>query len=297
MYFGDYLIEKKVINQTQLIEALCFQIESLPSLMRIVLEEKITATDILLDIIKKEAKDDQDIIKSLINRNILDENKASELELKQVSKRIPLGEIIVKLNMAKSDVVNSALQEYYEKKFNINDEVDMQSTSDVELNAAALESLKELGISLDSGPVSVKVSTPADPFVLQYLELFSEKYKNKLKKLISIIQKEVEGASDISNYYNSLYRDLHLLKGTVNLCEFKIQDELVSLWEREIEKTVTKSNDEIRSWCKVKLPLLDRSIDLLWYARSVVEKNQSEQSLGTDNVYLVDANSIIDKIS
>jgi hypothetical protein len=296
MYFGDYLVEKKIINQVQLIEALCFQIESLPSLIRIVLEENITSADTLLDIIKKDAKDDQDILLTLVNRKIVDAKKASEIELKQVSKRVPLGEIIVKLNMANSEDVNKALQDFYDNKFNINEE-STSNDSGVELNSAALESLKELGMSLDASPTNVVIATPANPFIAQYLDLFSDKYKNKLKKLISIIAKEVDGPSDISNYYNSLYRDLHLLKGTINLCEFKIQDELVSVWEREVEKTVTKPNDEIRSWCKLKLPLLDRSIDLLWYARGVIEKNQNEQNLSTDNVYLIDANSIIDKIA
>lgn len=232
----------------------------------------------------------------------VDDNKINELILLQMSKKMPLGEILVKLNFADLNTINSALKDFYDNKFNIKEESTpvskTESSQKVEISEAALESLRELGMTMDEAPTSVSVNfvTPK-PFVDQYLDLFSEKFKNKLKKLIEILNTEVTGSSDISNYYNSLYRDLHLLRGSVTLSELKSQDEIISVWENQIEKVLIKSNDDIREWCKRNLSLLSNTIDLLWSARIVINRDKSDENIAKDENFLMDINSILDKIS
>jgi uncharacterized protein involved in tolerance to divalent cations len=305
MYFGDYLIKKKVISYDQLLQALCYQLENLPSLIRLVWEAKIINSDELLVMLKSQIQSDSDILTMLKNSKKIDDQKIAEIEMIQMSKKIPLGEVLVKMNYVNVELVNEALREFYDNKFHLEEhsenKIDSKivASSEVEISDAALESLRELGMSLDSGlsAPEVKQNFEVKPFIDQYSELFTEKYKNKLKKLIEILAKESNGTSDISNYYNSLYRDLHLLKGSITLSELHSQEEIISVWERQIEQVLTKSNDDIRKWCKSNLDLLSQTIDILWDARSKIIKDRTDQGLESDENFVQKIGSILDKIS
>jgi hypothetical protein len=281
---------------------LCFQIENLPSLIRLVWESQILDSKELLELIKKQIKDESDLITILKKEKKITDAKIVELELLQMSKKIPLGEALVKLNFTNIDIINNALKDFYDNKFHL--EVETKNTpkiekQEVEISDAALESLRELGMTLEIEPTGAKVTNTfnAKPFVDQYLDLFTEKFKNKVKKLIQIIGNEVASESDISNYFNSLFRDLHILKGTIILSELNTMEEFVTIWENKIEKVLTKSNDEIRSWCKKNLPLLDNGIDLLWQARIIISKDKTDEGLIQDENFINDLNSILDKIT
>lgn len=301
MYFGDYLIEKKIINSDQLVKALCYQLESLPSLIRVVWESQLVNSNELLDILKSQVKDDTDILSTLKKLNKIDDQKINELELKQMSMKIPLGEVLVKLQFVSSEHINTALKDFYENKFNVNSAPEAKPTTtsnEIEISEAALESLRELGMTLEQTPAAPTVSVvTTKPFIDQYLDMFTEKFKNKLKKLIEILNTETNGTSDISNYYNSLYRDLHLLKSTITLSELSTQEKFVSAWEASIEKVLMKSNDDIRTWCKNNLAILSDSIDLLWKSRTIIQRDKTDEALNSDENLKAQMAAIADKIT
>jgi hypothetical protein len=306
MYFGEYLVVKKIIEADDLIKALCYQLENLPSIIRLVFETKIVNSEELLELIKSQIQNDTDILTVLLNQKKINEEKISELELLQMSKKIPLGEALIALKFASVDIIQSALKDYYDNKFNLIETTEKKelNNGEVEISEAALESLKELGMSLEaatnkssleSNDVMSNSCVPR-PFIDQYLDLFTEKYKNKIKKLISIISKEVSGPADISNYFNSLYRDLHLIKGAIVLSELKTQEEIVSIWESQIESALTKNNDEIRFWCKNNLNTLDQTIDLMWAARTQIETDKSDEKLLNNGSFKSEVQGILSKI-
>lgn len=305
MYFGEYLVQKKIISDDQLLNVLCFQLESLPSIIRLIWDAGIINSSELLNLIKSQVQSDTDIISILLKENKISRDKMNELELLQVSKKVPLGEAVVKLKFASVSAVNEALKEYYDNKFHLQNTVSAPSVEkttikeEVQMNSAALESLKELGMTLDQKAESPNVLHNFSPkqFVDQYVDLFTEKYKNKIKKLIDILITEVEGSSDISNYFNSLYRDLHLLKGSIVLAELKSQEEIISIWEYQIERVLTKSNDEIRLWCKNSLDLLKITLDFLWKSKNKIAIDRTDEGIMNDDEYCDELNSLIDKIS
>jgi hypothetical protein len=300
MYFGDYLVQKKVISYEQLLQALCYQIESMPSMVRIVIENKLIDAKEMLELIKKQAKDDLDILHLLKSEKNISDDKIVELEMKQFAYKIPLGEALVKLNFSSIDVVDKHLKEFYEQKFNLSNSEDKQKAPavEVEMSEAALESLRELGFDIDGPATNVTVASfEPKPFVDQYLDLFSEKFKKKLLKLIEINQKEVTTDSDISNYFNSLYRDLHLLKGAVVLSELTSQERFLNAWENKIENLLSKNNDEIRSWCKSHLNILVQSVNLLWDARLQIVVHKSDIVIENDERFMSDIEDLIDKLA
>ncbi len=281
MYFGDYLVSQKVITNEQLVLSLIFQIESLPSIYQIIFDEKLVQAEMFLEFLKNEAKDGKlDLIGQLKSRKIITEDKIQEYYLKQISKKIPLGEVICRLNFSTPDTINFHLKNFYDNKFHeIQDKEDkkVEATAEVEISAAALESLKELGMDINSQKVEQKV--PANPFVDQFLELFTEKFKNKVLKLLQIMKKSVDENADVTNYINSLYRDVHLIKGSVMLAELKLVEDFISLLDEKIEKQLINDTTKLNAWFKVSHSVLDQSINALWTYTQNLSQSKNDQTI------------------
>jgi len=288
MYFGDYLVSQNVISSEQLVLSLIFQIESMPSIYQVIFDEKIINAEVFLKYLKNEAKNEnEDLVGQLRKDDLISENKLQELFLKQISKKIPLGEIICRLNFSTPEIINHHLKNYYDKKFHeVEDKKETAKSNDtVEISEAALESLKELGMDISSVKSEMKV--PTNPFIDQFLELFTEKFKNKILKLLQIMKKTVDDGADITNYINSLYRDVHLLKGSVMLAELKLIEEIVTLLDEKIEKQLSSDSTKLNQWFKVSYPQIENSIKLFWKYTENIAASKSEEQIGQSEEFLL----------
>jgi hypothetical protein len=110
MYLGDYLVNEKIITSDQLVTALCYQLESMPSFFRLIFEQKLVDSNTLLNLIKKHIKDDVDILNVLVNEKILNQDQVNELAQLQVSKKMPLGETLVHLNVISPQALKTNLE-------------------------------------------------------------------------------------------------------------------------------------------------------------------------------------------
>ena len=295
MFFGEFLVIHKVINEDQLLDALTYQVENLPSFIRVLRDEKIISSEDLFRMIKIQLETNSDLVEVLRDEKKLDELQLHNLFLKQASNRKMLGEVLVELNITDQATVESKLYEFLRNKDNLNqikideEKAILKSTSkEVEISDAALESMRELG--LDTGGMSSNdkalnttesISENTQPaeeniFVDEYLGVFNNKMKNKLAKLVEILKKSAQDDSDIANYFNSLYRDLHVLRGAAQAGELAITENFLGEWEAVIERNVTKNSEVIRKWCGNGLPALEQGLAHLWQLREIIAKDKSE---------------------
>lgn len=313
MYFGEFLIKKGVITSDQLILSLAHQLEALPSLLRVLYEEKSISADELTRIIAVQYETNSDLVTVLRDEKIFDEKRIDDLYRKQSQKRQPLGQILVKLGHLEQSQLEKCLGEFFQDKENINQLKVIKertiaapspgSSSENNLSDAAIESLKELGIydaSMfgDSDKVepmvdSTKTELSAEDinllsslnikeklqesFVDEFGNLFSEKMYKKLKKVYEIVNKTANDGGDVANYFNSIYRDIHVLKGSCVLAEIASLTSVLSTWEEVVESVMNKKNDELSSWVKVNFELFDKTVEFSWTMRQIIlsEKNES----------------------
>ncbi len=194
----------------------------------------------------------------------------------------------------------------------VQEEASNSDDVETELSEAALESLRELGAiseeeisNLTSEHCSETTTEPqveavsstnnvdsnefiiidkmAENFVDEYLNTFSEKMFNKLNKIAKFIKETADNNGDIANFFNSLYRDIHVVKVVAALVESKLSEKLLERWENIIEGIFTKSNDQLKEWVEVNLSLMRTSIEICWEIRSCIDENMSEKSLWSDD--------------
>jgi len=281
MYFGDYLIERKIITPAQLIEALAFQLENLPSMIRIVHESDLVSSADLLDLIKSQIKHDLDIFTILLGQKKLTQTQLNEFALKQWSRRIPLGEVLVKLNLMTRDQLEVHLDSYFESK---DRQSAASSKNDVHISDAALESLRELGIDTSAlGEVPTvsaqKIVYAPKEEVNNFLTVFNEKQKNKMLKLIDFIEETKNRKDDVGNYINSLFRDLHLIKGAVFFSEIRLLERPISKWDESLEKALTGNSEAINNWCTLYLKKMRLFVNQTWSIREKIETDQTDEGL------------------
>lgn len=307
MYFGDFLVSKKVINEDQLLTALVHQVESLPSFLRVLQEEKIFSTIEIFKMIQTQFEEQSDLVNVLKNHYNFEEGQIQKLYQKQLKNRKLLGSILVELKLTEQSVIETMLFEFLRDKENISkkafhqveqtapvtlDPQKNQAAAEVEISEAALESLRELGLSDEDFKPKVQVQVEVvveneniegNVFVEEYLNIYSEKQNNKLIKLIDILHSSLNDDSDITNYLNSLYLDLLTLKGASLLGELVHSCDLLEAWRVLIEDQMKQSSELIKKWSVNALPLLSESANLLWELRAGIARSKNENFVNESN--------------
>ena len=300
MFFGEYLVFKNIISEEQLLEVLTYQMDHLPSFLRILREEKIIPSNELFQLIKIQLETNSDLISVLRDENRIDEIKLHQLYQKQASRRKMIGEVIVDLKYADQAVIEKSLHEFLKDKENMRtlkkteQLVSVKETpAEVEMSDAALESLRELGFAVESIEVakpaasaskvenSTKVAT-IDPtliiFIDEFLNLYNEKMDKKLSALYGMIEKSFKEGSDTANYLNSIYRDFHLLKGSASAAKLQSAVEIIHQWELIFEKALTYTPESLKRWSDKAMPAMKSSLIYLWKMREVIAVEKSEYS-------------------
>lgn len=284
MYFGDYLVDKRIITSSQLIEALAYQLEHLPSPIRLIHEAGIISPGELLLLIKSQIKQDIDLFSVLIEQKKLSREQASDLALKQWSRRMPLGEVLVVLSMLTKDQLELHLDSYFEIKENSSTAPAV--SEETLINDAALESLRELGIDPsvlghDSIPHESSRTIAYQPKeeVNHFLSVYNEKQKNKMLKLISIIEDTMTKSEDVSNYINSLFRDLHLIKGAIFLSEISSLESVTTSWDESLESALSKGDGSAHKWCASHLKSFRLFLEQLWLIREKIAEDKTDSGI------------------
>lgn len=282
MYFGDFLISKKIITEEQLLDALVLQVEGLPSFLRILREDKLFTANEILNIVKNQCENNSDIATVLRDERKIDEKKLNELYLKQVINRKMLGRVLVELKYVDESILEKMLYEFLRDKDNVgNIEVlakskqVVESTEGVEISEAALQSMRELGISVERF-ISKPIDKVGNIFVEEFLNTFSEKLNNKLIKLLSFLKQSLQEHSTISNYLNSIYYEITVLKGAASLGELHISFQILEKWTGLIENKLELDENKLTEWGGEVLPVLIKSLEYLWKIREVVLSEKDE---------------------
>ncbi len=295
MYFGDYLVEKSLISHDSLMHALCYQIESVPSLIRILFESKVISSDLIVEALKSQVKKDVDIINVLLSENKITQKQLDDLVKKQSSHKPPLGETLLRLNLMSAAEIEQHTNNYFSEM----DAIAEKNNNKFELSNAALESLKELGMEIPGMSVDGQVLTMVSQErkeVVHFLNLFSEKQKNRLIKLIEIMEGELVKSNPIANYFNSLFRDFHIIKGAATFSDITILEPFLNKWDLTIDEVLLKGEEGLNAWSKTHLTNLKSVIENLWQLRLKMEKDNSDLGIMITDENIREIKLLTDKL-
>ncbi|MFM8315657.1 MAG: hypothetical protein ACKOA8_15355 [Deltaproteobacteria bacterium] len=110
--FGQYLVEKGIVDESELVSALIQQIRQIPTVAEIVHEERLLTPSQILSVLAMQTRLEIDFVKACQNLGLW--TPALEKKIADVSaeKRIPLGQILVTSGKVSFQKIVNALDEY-----------------------------------------------------------------------------------------------------------------------------------------------------------------------------------------
>lgn len=156
----------------------------------------------------------------------------------------------------------------------------------VAISAAALESLRELGgvpeseleaLTKVTETLKEESDVELEPSAMDYISIYDDKKNKKINKILDMIKGAAQTDNDIANYFNSLFRELHVVKGAAVLVDAKYSKKLIEIWELIIDKIFSMSNPELKAWFHSYEQCLKDTSSLLWEIREAVRSGKSEE--------------------
>jgi SOS response regulatory protein OraA/RecX len=291
MYFGEFLINKKIINEEQLLDALTYQVEKLPSFLRVLRDFKIFSSSEIIKIIQTQIENNSDLLSVLKKENILDDKKLADIYKTQLAGKKMLGEALVELRFVEQRTIENMLNEFLRNKENrqeallSNEPANLvQNVQEIEISDAALESLRELGLSdeefiKEKPGIVIKNEKESSIFIDEFLSIFNSKMKEKLLKLTALLKNSANENGEISNYLNSLYKDVLTLKGASNLASLNVITSTLEELGQGVEKVLSLQSDQQSIWVRDAIPVIEKVIDFLWQVREVTLTENGDECI------------------
>lgn len=305
MFFGKFLLDKKLITKANLIKAMAKQFESQPSFLGELQKQNILNESEIVAALTESLVKSISLQETLISRKLLTHEKIADIQWIISKSGLGLGSALIEIEAIDPEKLNEALKEYIQYKKDTpvekqKEEVDKvdDSPAEVEISNAALESLKELGItdeseiselesksSSENEPTEKSVDEPAiSSAALESLKELGISDENEIAKLEGNISSSVEESSQQEVDSGEVAVSSAALE---SLKELGIGDEA----ELEELEAKTKSGLEFEG-------LSDKFIDLLdEKSYEQMQSNTKKLSKGLDESVVADLYDGVAKLS
>lgn len=110
--FGEYLIEKGIVDEATLAGALLEQTRSLPSYAEIVYEKKLISAKQLLDVFKAQNEKQLGFVEASKSLGFWNDEIDTEITNAISKVRVPLGKILIQMKAAPLEKISVALDEF-----------------------------------------------------------------------------------------------------------------------------------------------------------------------------------------
>ena len=142
MFFGDFLVQKKMISEQDLVEALVRQLSTTPPLLKILKDSGDFRDSDLIGLVKEQVNSGLEIKSLLLKMNVVSEENLQEYLNQQHNARLPVGQILIEMGRINVEECQVALEEFMilDKGIQLVDgEVDLDAISEDELISAIEE--------------------------------------------------------------------------------------------------------------------------------------------------------------
>ena len=221
-YFGDYLIEKKIITEDQLVDALIEQLQMLPSSAEIIYGKKALPASSFLKAFAIQSEKTTDFGSACMAAKIwtteLDQLVQSELD----RNRVPLGQILIKKGIVNIGNITKALDDFLSK---------IELT---ERKNPYAEIKKDKTNLTDKKPDSVAPPANTDQVDIFLLDEFhSNLSTEKINSIELTLEKIAENRfkPEIKEILKNILSEIHFIRGLLRCIKFERLGYLVEQYE------------------------------------------------------------------
>ena len=303
--FGQFLMEKNIISEADYISALIKQEGSTPSVLESIVELNLLPYDQIISLINTSRDKKVNLLSTLSeedSKKIIEHRQTNAKSIAEVlyeesildaatlkeqshnfceaaeSQDDPKEESQDQVKELISSAALESLKELQGEDFDESQFVVQKANEDNTVSAAALESLKELqgdNFNLED----FEISQGEAPEKNELTQIYSLKKHNKILKIEKMIKKAVETDQNVSNYLNSLYKELHIIRGVASISNVNKLCKLLDIWEVMIDLLFKKDEAFVQKWAKEFISTLGTTMSVLWEIRQRIEDGEQEANI------------------
>lgn len=278
-FFGDYLIEKGLVTEERLVEALLDQVKALPTVAEIVVEKSWLDKGSILKVFGLQSSRNLEFRQACKELGLWKDQYDFEIKKEITRQRTPLGHLLCKAGVLSAEILSKNLEEF----------IALQSTGKAPESPAPVVELPKIEVAptIPEEVLNPEFQKVDESIAADYFELLNDDKRAELEKDVLVwetLGRDPSGQNlqDIDASFQRVYRDYHTIKGSARFIRADLS-----------EKIIHRAEDLI-SFCKrfsqylapadfEKLTSLNLKVfDLVWDLRDRLRGEGSEESFWTN---------------
>ena len=257
--FGEYLVEKKIINEDALVHALVDQIRETPSMAEAALDTGLIQPQDLLRIFKAQHARSQGFVEAAKELGIWTDELGHRIGDKLAQKRPPLGQVLVKRGATTMEQITHALDEFLGES---------QTAA-----AAGAAAPAESASAASAAPTPAAEVAPGA--AVDENSMFQDLLTADLReKMLGMIQPE-----QITSSLKPLKEIAHRLRGGARLAGFKNSENLLHGLELTLEDLSAKEAGKIKPETVTKVAkVLNDAVEALWRVPALDQPDSASEA-------------------
>jgi|GEM_PF-4927753 hypothetical protein len=285
--FLEFLIKKDVVNHQQVINACVAQEKRTSGVIEMLSEGQLLSTENISGLILKSMESGEHIYSLILAH---DKSIAEKLVDEIQTNNPSLASIFVEQGVCDREHLAQLYKEFEEqssetpKGKDSDDDSSSDTASSGGLSAAALESLRELGMDTSelegAEAPTERSSTPEvkpeaktveeeEKHDLHYLSFFDKPKRDGVSKLIQSIHDEASNGGDYQNLLSSLFKEFHQLKGASRLDELRLSEKMIHQSEELISYIIESGDQGGNLFLKFKNSI-EHAFSTIWDLRQMI---------------------------
>lgn len=298
-YFGLYLIEKGLISEDTLVNALTQQIQETPSVVKICFENKLLSSSDILTILSAQQDLQVDFINAAKSLHLWTDKIQEAVENKLSYERTPIGHILIKMNAIEMTSLTKALDEFLSKrqpegkvksitpgsekvsneKNNSSDLIEIVNANPKKIDNSLNESSNHNSTSVPIIELDFKFNQ-IDPIMLdEFKDFFSDAKLDELKNIVEMLNNEGLDETQKTAFLSEMLNQFHVLKGVAVCVRTPITEKALTL----IEEYAHHAISNIKLCQQNQISTMSTSIDKLRNIRDIVVLTNSEEQYWNKN--------------
>ncbi len=285
-YFGEYLIEKNIITEEQLVIALIEQMKLSAPIPVIANNLHLFTNTEFLKIFKWQTEKGVDFIQACKELNMWTSDRHNTVFSHITKNRPPIGQIIVNLGFSDLETLTKSLDDFLSRLEKVAEPIAnspvtpvVQTTQLAEVVQEAKAQEKENLIQPTQNNLTQKSAAGIDiSFAEELKDQMKEFCKQEILDLLQAFESTLDEAAAAE-----LITKLHLLKGTAKLASAVKLSEFLNRIEACIQHLKVKTKSENFS---AAISLLAQAVESSFYMKNQIIKSLSEEILKSDPILL-----------
>lgn len=245
--FGEYLVQKSLITEEQLLDALIAQIEEQDSVVKIVRDLNLMNTNEVLQVLKAQVVSQRSFLDSAKDLGFWNQGKVEKIFNYMSAQRTPLGEILLKKKILDIGKLTSALDEYFGEKIK---------------NASTEKIVSQNVAELDKMENSYN----------EFFEFIKPKYFEILKSIADglTVEKKIN-----LNIWHELCDETHRIQGAANLYDLTEMAEFFEKSERTFRVILTGKFSDLKEDMIRKISFILEDLETLLKSALIHHQKQT----------------------